>query len=82
MRTKSSLSPQRVKKAPEFKKTRMHAEWLAQASKISSQVYRSQLYKDQYIFQRLTGEVMRLLKQGLNETDIIRSLGYRTVNHD
>jgi len=55
VRTKSSLTAKRVKTAREFEKTRMYAAWLAQASKIASQVYREQRRKDKSLYRFLTG---------------------------
>ncbi|MFT3826577.1 MAG: hypothetical protein QM731_21835 [Chitinophagaceae bacterium] len=65
VRTVSSLSGKRVKKAPEFKVTMQYAKRLGRASKIASKVYR-QLpdgWKLHDLYRKMTGVGANLLKK-------------------
>ena len=68
VRKKSSLSGKRVKHAPSFELTRVYADLLAQASRLAAAVYRP-LPKEQknlVLYRAMTGEALRMLKQGVN----------------
>ncbi|MFT3825806.1 MAG: hypothetical protein QM731_17935 [Chitinophagaceae bacterium] len=65
VRTVSTLSGKRVKKAPEFKVTMQYAKRLGRASKIASKIYR-QLpdgWKLHYLYRKMTGVGTNLLKE-------------------
>jgi hypothetical protein len=67
-RTKSSLNGTRVKSDPAFGKTMIYAGLLKEASLLASAVYRG-LARDKRIhalYRQLTGEAMRLLREGKN----------------
>ncbi len=68
-RTKSSLDGKRVKKDPAFRKTRWHSDLLARSSKIAAAVYRD-LPKEKGLFRKLTGQAMRLLKEGKTTEEV------------
>lgn len=68
-RTKSSLDGKRVKKDPAFWETRWHSDLLAKSSKIAAAVYRS-LPKEKGLFRKLTGQAMRLLKEGKTTEEV------------
>jgi hypothetical protein len=74
MRTKSSLSGERVKKAPEFKKTMENASLLSRASKIASVVYRQLAEKKFSLYRMLTGQAMKMLKAGRDEENVRQDL--------
>lgn len=74
IRTKSTLSGKRVKTSPAFKKTMQWAGLLGKASKIASKVYSQLKQKDHQHYRALTGAAMKLLKEGLNEDEIIFKL--------
>ena len=73
MRTKSTLSGERVKNAPEFHQTMIYAGLLGRASKIGSQVYKSLPEKSRKadLYKTITGKAMKMLKNGMEENDII-----------
>lgn len=73
-RMKSSLSGKRVKRDIAFRNTMQYAEWLANASKISSAIYRSfpQEKKGRKVYQLLTGKVMQMLREGMKKKDIFQ----------
>ena len=73
VRTKSSLSGKRVKKDAAFKKTMQNAHWLGQAAAIASKVYRAlpKEKKEAGLYKKLTGQVMRMLKDGKSEKEIL-----------
>src|SRR4029078_11670848 len=71
VRTKSTLSGKRVKKSAAFKKTMEWANLLGTASKIASKIYSQLKEKNHEHYRRLTGKVMKLLKDGLKEDAII-----------
>jgi hypothetical protein len=75
-RMKSSLTGKRVKKDPAFRRTMAYAGLLGQASKIASTLYRNLPgeKKEKGFFKKLTGQVMRLLKEGKKEEEIFLSL--------
>jgi len=68
VRKKSSLSGKQVKNAPSFELTRVYADLLAQASRLAAAVYRL-LPKEQKkltLYRAMTGEALRMLKQGVD----------------
>ncbi len=68
-RAKSSLDGKRVKKDPAFRETRWHSNLLARSSKIAAAVYRG-LPKEKGLFRKLTGQAMRLLKEGKTTEEV------------
>ncbi len=72
-RLKSSLTGKRVKTDPRFARTREYAGLLAKASSLASAVYRSlpAHTRNRQLYQRLTGQVMQLLKDGKADNEII-----------
>ena len=76
IRSKSSLTSERVKTAPEFEKTRENAKVLVKASKIASRVYAnlSSKQKQKSSYKMITGRVMKMLKNGLDESEIVTEL--------
>jgi hypothetical protein len=76
IRAASSLSGDRVKEAPEFANTRIHAAFLAQAATIGSRVYKdlSAKEREQCTYRSLTGRAIKLLKTGVNEEEVVRRL--------
>lgn len=76
VREKSSLTRERVKTAPEFEKTRENATVLAKASKIASQVYAtlSSKKKKKSPYKMITGQAIRMVKNGLDESEIVAAL--------
>lgn len=66
VRKKSSLSGKRVKQAPSFALTRVYADLLAQASRLAAAVYRPlpREQKKLALYRAMTGEALRMLKQG------------------
>lgn len=74
IRTKSSLNGERVKTAPEFKKTMEYASLLASGSKIASIVYRGVVDKSIKKYRQITGEAMKMLKDGMEKNEILNRL--------
>ncbi len=76
MRSRSSLTGERVKTDPAFQKTMQNAAVMAKASPIASKVYAlvPLQHKSRELSRKLTGEVMTWLKYGWDETDIIEWL--------
>lgn len=75
-RTKSSLKGDRIKKDPAFRETMLHADWMAKASKIASAVYKNVAVekKKRSLYNDLTGEGIRLLKEGRTEREVCDEL--------
>jgi hypothetical protein len=75
-RMKSSLTGKRVKKDPAFRRTMEYAGLLGKASKIASALYKNfpDEKKEKGAYKKLTGSVMRLLKEGKTEEEIFLSL--------
>ena len=82
VRTKSSLTGERVKKSPEFRRTRQYAGWLGTASRIASAIYRQvpAAIKQFAFFRALTGEAMQLLKAGKSVPEAQKILWDNHVN--
>ncbi|WP_276481182.1 hypothetical protein [Paraflavitalea pollutisoli] len=76
MRTRSSLTGERVKKDPAFRKTMAYAGLLAQASKIGSTVYAlvPAERRKHTLYRKLTGEAMTWLKYQWAAQDIVEYL--------
>ena len=76
VRQKSSLSRKRVLKDPKFKRTMENAGVFGKASKIAAKIYRSldKETKDRNIYNKLTGMINRMLKEGKKEEEIISEL--------
>ena len=79
MRTRSSLTGERVKKDPAFRKTMEYASLLAKASRIASAVYAGlpAHQKQHALYRKLTGEAMTWLKYGWEEAAVLQWLQQR-----
>ena len=77
VRRKSSLTAERVREAPEFAETRRYATLLGTAAKIGSVLYRELTPNRQrkFSYQFVTGQVMKLLRSGIKEEEILREFG-------
>jgi hypothetical protein len=75
-RSKSSLSGRRVKKDPAFAETMKYATMMAKASVIASGIYSTlpSDKKSRSVYQQLTGRVIKMLRQGIPEDQILRDL--------
>ena len=76
VRTKSSLTGERVKTDPCFRPLMAYAFLLAEASKIASAVYRllSPEKKKVAFYRKMTGRAMSWLKQGMKKEKIVELL--------
>jgi len=76
IRKKSSLSAERVKNAPEFEQTRVNATLFGRASQIGAALYGklSSKQKKKYSYRLITGQVMKMLKNGIAEAEITSML--------
>src|SRR5687767_11705908 len=75
-RTKTSLDGKRVKKDPVFRETMRHAALLGRASKLAAIVYRAlpQEKKEPGLYKKLTGQVMRMLREGKMVKEVLELL--------
>ena len=75
-RTKSSLDGKRVRRDPAFKETMRYAGLLGRASKLAAMVYRvlPQEKKEPGLYKKLTGQAMRMLKEGKMEKEVLELL--------
>jgi hypothetical protein len=76
VRTKGTVTRERVLKSREYVKTRQYANNLALASRIASPVYRA-LPADvraRWIFRSITGDAASLLYKGMNEKEVTEML--------
>ena len=75
-RMKSSLSRKKVLTSPSFALTRMHANQLAEASKIASQLYRSipKEKRNMPLFRSIVGKSKILLAEGKDKEVVIEIL--------
>src|SRR5690242_19353008 len=76
VRSKGSVTRERVLKSREYAPTRQYANKMAIASKIASPVYRA-LPDDRramWIFRSITGEAASLLYKGMNEKEVSETL--------
>lgn len=69
VRAKSTLSRNRVKRSPAFKRTMAYAGLLGQASKLAVVVYRMIPRKKQrvHVYRKMTGVAMGMLKTGMDD---------------
>jgi len=76
VRTRSSLTGERVKTAPEFIPTMAWAALLKQASRLGAAVYSmlAPYRKKHKLYKKLTGQAMRLLKEGKTEGETVVEL--------
>jgi hypothetical protein len=86
VRTKSSLTRKRVLKSPNFRKTRLYAGLMAQASKIGSVIYQALPpdWRQAWMYRAFTGEAMQILKEGRTIEETTRLLWERyveAINH-
>jgi len=74
VRAKSTLSRRRVKRSPAFQRTMEYAGWLAQASKVASEVYRMIPRERRRVekYRAMTGMAMTLIKEGMDR-DMVKS---------
>lgn len=79
MRSRSSLTGERVKKDPAFHKTMEYAALLAKASRVGSTVYAGLTahQKQHALYRKLTGEAMTWLKYGWQEAAVLEWLQQR-----
>lgn len=72
-RMKSSLTAKKVKTHPHFALTRMYAQWLGEASKLASEVYRSLPVEERKytVFCRLKTVAYKLVKEGVVRTEVL-----------
>ena len=68
-RMKSTLSRKKVLTSPRFERTRIHANQLAEASRIASELYRSipKEKRNRQLFRSIVGEAKVLLATGKNK---------------
>jgi hypothetical protein len=73
VRTKSSLSGERVKKSKEFARTRRYASNFAIAARIASPVYKAlpDDVRARWIYRTIVGDAASLLYQGKTEAEVI-----------
>ena len=81
VRIKSSLTRKRVLKSPDFRKTRLYAGFMAQASKIGSVIYQAlpHDWRQGWMYRAFTGEALQLLKEGKTVEETTRVLWERYV---
>src|SRR6476646_2080289 len=72
-RMKSSLSRKKVLTSPRFALTRMHANQLAEASQIASQLYRSipKEKRNMQLFRAFVGKAKLLLAEGKDKEVVL-----------
>lgn len=75
-RTKSSLSRKKVKTHPHFARTRQYAQWLGEASKMASVVYRSlpATERNYELYRELKTIAYSLLKCGTGGDEVMEEL--------
>jgi hypothetical protein len=78
-RSRSSLTGERVKADPAFRKTMYFASLMGKASRIGSTVYASLPIegKNCVLYRKITGEAMTWLKYGWTEADVLQWLQQR-----
>src|SRR3990170_2391101 len=86
VRKKSRLSRKRVLKTPNFRKTRVYAELMSQASKIGSVIYQALPpgWRQGWMYRAFTGEAMQMLKEGREVEETTRLMWERyveAINH-
>ena len=72
IRSKSSLTAERVKTSPEFKKTMQLARKLGEASTLASELYKTIMpeVKSRRLYQLITGQVITGFKKGNTEAEV------------
>ena len=85
-RKKSRLSRKRVLKGPNFRKTRVYAGLMSQASRIGSVIYQALPpgWRQSWMYRAFTGEAMQMLKEGRTVEETTRLLWERyveAINH-
>ena len=75
-KSKSTLDSKRVRLDPAFKETMRYATLFGRASKLAAIVYRvlPQEKKERGLFKKLTGQAMRMLKEGKTEKEVLEML--------
>ena len=75
-RMKSSLSRKKVLTSPRFARTRMHANQLAEASQIASQLYKDvpKEKRSMPFFRSIVGKAKLLLAQGMDKEVVLKLL--------
>ena len=76
VRSRTSLTGERVKNDPAFEGFRKSGERMKQASAIASELY-NRIPKDLKrfsMFRQLTGEALKMMKQGRNREEIVEKL--------
>jgi hypothetical protein len=81
VRTKSSLSGERVKKSKEFARTRKYASNFAIAARIASPVYKAlpDEIRARWIYHSIVGDAASLLYKGKTESEVIDILWYKYI---
>lgn len=76
LRTKSSLTRQRVLKSKAFATTRKYAGNMAKAARLASAVYKelALVKKNRSLYQAITGTAASLLYKGADEKEVYRVL--------
>jgi len=75
-KAKSSLDSKRVRLDPAFKETMRYAALFGRASKLAAIVYRvlPQEKKEPGLYKKLTGQAMRMLREGKTEKEVLELL--------
>jgi hypothetical protein len=75
-RKKSSLSSDRVKTSPEFRRTMVHANLLARASKIGAAIYKAlpPSWRQFWMYRSFTGEAFILLQDNPYDDETVKQL--------
>lgn len=76
VRMKSSLSREKVLKSPRFERTRVHANQLAEASRIASQLYKAipKEKRNRALFRSIVGQAKVLLAEGKDKEQVMELL--------
>jgi len=84
VREESSLTRERVLKDPAFKPTMKNAGILGKASPIGSKLYRliDKEKRKVSMYHKLTGKVMRMLKDGMHEQEIFTILENQIISQE
>jgi hypothetical protein len=76
LRSRSTLTRERVKNSEAFVNTRKENEFMAKASKLASEVYQNipPQTRKYAQYRVLTGEAIKLLRGGIDEKEVLESL--------
>jgi len=76
VRTKGTITAKRIKKDPAFHAFRQNSDIMRRASKLASQVYDTvaQQQRSRQLYNRLTGEAIKQIREGMPEEKIITRL--------